>query len=94
LYDFATRRKTQLCQLHATYPNLSVDDQYVYFATSGSDAGWWRVRIRDRHLERIRSPNTFPVGNGRWFTVAPNGSLVTFRDMSTNQIYALDLETP
>ena len=93
LYDFRTKRQTKLSELRATYPSLSSDDQFVYFATSGEDPGWWRLRIRDRNLERIRAPRNLPIGNGRWFTVTPLGSLVTSRDINSNQIYALDLET-
>jgi Tol biopolymer transport system component len=93
LYDFRTKRQTELSNLHATYPTLSPDDQYVYFAASGENRGWWRVRVRDRKLEQIRSPKNFPVGEGRWFTVGPLGSLVTYRDVSSSQIYGLDLET-
>jgi hypothetical protein len=93
LYDFRTKQQTELAKLHATYPTLSADDQYVYFATAGDDPGWWRVRIRDHKLEPIRSPKNFPVGEGRWFTVTPSGLIVSSRDINSSQIYALDLDT-
>ena len=92
-YDFSTRRQTELSKLRASYPALSSDDQYVYFAGSGEDQGWWRVRIRDHKLEPIRSPKNLPVGNGRWFTVTPSGLIVSSRYISSSQIYALDLAT-
>jgi Tol biopolymer transport system component len=92
-YDFKTKRQIELSNLHATYPVLSPDDQYVYFATAGEDLGWWRLRIRDRKLEKLKSPKNLPVGNGRWFTLTPSGSLVSSRDINASQIYALDLET-
>jgi len=94
LYEFSTGKKTELSNLHANFPNLSADGQYVYFATSGTDSAWWRVRIKDHQLERIRSPKNYSIGNGRWFTVTPNGLLLSARDLSANQIYAIDLETP
>jgi serine/threonine protein kinase len=92
-YDFKTKQQTELSKLHATFPTISVDDEYVYFATAGEGRAWWRVRIQDHKLEQIRSPKNFPVGNGRWFTVTPSGSLVANRDVSLSQIYALDLKT-
>lgn len=93
LYDFNTKRQTELSKLRASYPALSSDDQYVYFAGFGEDRGWWRVRIRDHKLEPIRSPKNFPVGDGRWFTVTPRGLIVSSRDINSSQIYALDLDT-
>ncbi len=93
LYDFRTQRQTELSKLRASYPALSPDDQYIYFAGSGEDRGWWRVRIRDHKLEPIRSPKNLQVGNGRWFTVTPSDLIVSSRYISSSQIYALDLDT-
>jgi Tol biopolymer transport system component len=93
LYDFRSKRQTELSKLRASYPALSSDDQYAYFAGSGEKRGWWRVRIRDHKLEPVRSPNNFPVGDGRWFMVTPRGLMVSSRDVSSTQIYTLDLET-
>jgi Tol biopolymer transport system component len=91
LYDFRTKRQTELSTLRASYPALSADDQSIYFASSGETRGWWRVRIRDHKLEAIRSPKNFPAGNGVWFAVTPGDLIVSSRYISSSQIYALDL---
>lgn len=70
-------------------PTWSRDGQYVYFATLDPPApALYRVRTRDKKLERLASLKGFPVA-GLWTGVAPDGSPLLLRDTSTEEIYAL-----
>jgi hypothetical protein len=69
----------------------------VYFDTVGNDPSFFRVRIRDRRIERIvslkdirRTAGTFAP----WTGVALDGSLLIQRDAGTSEIYALDWDAP
>jgi len=97
LYDFRTHTYTKLAAREVNYMAWSRESDFVYFDTTGSDAGFFRVRIRDRKIERIvslkdvhRSMGTF----GPWTGVAPDGSLLLQRDAGASEIYALDWEAP
>jgi serine/threonine protein kinase/Tol biopolymer transport system component len=92
VYDRQTKRQTELPGKASGYPSWSPDSEYLFFEYSNAD--WWRVRIRDRKLELIKSlQNISPAGRG-WFVCAPNGTLITARNIGTGDIYALDLELP
>ena len=68
----------------------SRDGQDIYFVTADSI---FRVRVTDGKLEtlpsRERSSDPHP-----WFSLAPDDSPLVLRDMSTQEIYALDWEAP
>jgi serine/threonine protein kinase/Tol biopolymer transport system component len=92
VYDLQTKRQTELPGEAPGYPSWSPDSEYLFFEHSNSS--WWRVRIRDRKLELIKSlQNISPAGRG-WFVCTPNGNLITARNIGTGDIYALDLELP
>ena len=92
LRDMRTGRQTQLTSFRGGYPGWSQDSESLF--VGDLDATWWRVRIRDGHLERLRSMKDIRVANWGWFGPAPNNSLVTARNTGTEEIYALDLELP
>ena len=74
-------------------PTWSRDSEYIYFDTFGHDAAFFRVRIRDRKVERIVGLKNVPraVGTfGPWTGLAPDGSPLFQRDASFDEIYALD----
>jgi hypothetical protein len=69
----------------------------VPFDTLGADPAFFRVRIRDRKVERIVSLSDIrrSVGSfGPWTGLAPDGSPLIQRDVSLDEIYALDWEAP
>ncbi|MDE3178378.1 MAG: PD40 domain-containing protein [Acidobacteriota bacterium] len=75
-------------------PTWSRDGQYVYFATLDPPApALYRVRTRDKKLERLVSLKGFPVA-GLWTGVAPDGSPLLLRDTSIEEIYALHVRWP
>lgn len=79
---------------HLSEPTWSRDGKYVYFATLGSSApALYRIRVRDKKLERLTSLEGFPVA-GLWTGVAPDGSPLLLRDISTEELYALHVRLP
>ena len=69
-------------------------------ATASQDAGYFRLRIRDSKLETIFSlkefrsfPNQFG-GESSWTGLGPGQTPLLVRDISTQEIYALDVEPP
>jgi serine/threonine protein kinase/Tol biopolymer transport system component len=82
------------------YLAWSRDSAYVYFDTlmSGDD-GLFRLRIRDSNVARLadlkniqRFPS--PFGLGSWTGLGPGDIPLLLRDISTQEIYALDLQLP
>jgi len=98
LFDLATQHWTELTKAQDFgYPSWSHDSAYIYFDTVGNDAAFFRVRIRDRKMERIvalkdvqRKVGAF----GPWTGLAPDDSPLLTRDSSFDEIYALDWEAP
>jgi len=92
LYDVRARTQTELSHLLGGYPSWSRDGESLFF--QGPDSTWWRIRIRDRHLERIRNMKDMRLAGWGWFATAPNNSLITARNTGTEEIYALDWDLP
>ena len=91
LYELQTRKQTLLFDQASGCPSWSWDGEFLFFE---SDSWVWRVRIRDRKLERIANLDGIRVAGWGWFAAAPNNSFVTARDAGTEEIYALDWEAP
>ena len=92
LYDMQTRKQTLLFDHASGYPSWSWDGEFLFFE-SDPGVSVWRVRMRDRKVERITNLNDIRVA-GWWFAAAPNNSLITARDAGTDEIYALEWEAP
>jgi len=92
LYDFQTHKHSDLPSVDSGYPGWSLDGEYLYYMTSGDGTSWWRVRLRDRKTERVATLKSMRVDE--WFAPAPNNSLITARNVGTDEIYALDWEAP
>jgi Tol biopolymer transport system component len=98
--------KTQKLRTLATnlgvigYLTWSPDSSYVYFDTSQTpNPGYYRVRIADAKVERLvdlKGIRTFPeqFGPGSWTGLGPNQTPLFVRDLSTQEIYALDVDLP
>ena len=81
------------------FPNWSVDSQYLYYDIAFTEnATFRRVKVGQNHSElladlkgllRYSSPPAF-----QWSGIAPDGSALFARDLSTDEVYALDLELP
>ncbi|HXY50114.1 MAG TPA: hypothetical protein VEI01_11725 [Terriglobales bacterium] len=70
---------------------------YVGFDNSfTSDPGFFRVEIPDGQIARVVSLKYIRrfFSRGEWSGLAPDGSPLIVRDISTQEIYALDWQAP
>lgn len=98
LFDFSSQKWRQLAENMGTigYMTWSRDSKYIGFDTSlTADPVFFRVSPADGKLTRIVSLSNvrrfFPQF-GEWSGLAPDGSPVLVRDISTQEIYALELK--
>ena len=70
----------------------------MYFDTGLRDnPGVYRVRVSDRKIERVADLKGLRRSVSVWIPwsgVAPDGSPLLVRDISSQEVYALDLEAP
>ncbi|MGI8959950.1 MAG: hypothetical protein ACR2IV_09360 [Bryobacteraceae bacterium] len=97
VFDFRSQRWTELAKANFGYQTWSRDSEYIYFDTLGADPAFFRVRVRDRKVERVVSLKDIPraiATLGPWTGLGPDGSLLIQRDANLDEIYALDWEAP
>ena len=97
LFDVATQRWSDLTTPPfgpIGYPNWSHNGQYIYFDTMfGEDRGIFRIRVADHKVEKITSLDgvqRFQANFGPWSGLAPDDSPLVSRDISSQEIYALE----
>jgi len=99
VFDFRTQKWKVVARLDAAYPVWSRDGSSIHFtASSNGDEGAFTIRLSDGRIERVvaglkgfrAAQGTF----GPWFGVGPDDFPITLRDISTQEIYALDWEAP
>ena len=98
LFDFTAMKWSVLANHAIGYPSWSRNSQYVFFDDTSftEDPAFYRVGIADRSLQRIASLKDtqqvvleFPFGS--WTGLTPDDVPLLQRDISTQEIYALDL---
>jgi Tol biopolymer transport system component len=95
IFDFVTRKWTELVTTATGYGNWSRDGQHFYFDSKGPEPAFYRVRISDQKLEKLVSlKNLRLAGPGEWTGLGPDDSPLLLRDVGTQEIYALDWEAP
>ena len=97
MFDFQTRKWSELVRASVGYPTWSRRSDFVYFDTIGQEAAFFRVRIRDRKLEQVVGLKNIPrnVGSlGPWTGLTPDDSPLVSRDASFDEIYSLEWELP
>jgi Tol biopolymer transport system component len=85
----------------SSWPQWSSDSKYVYLGRDPElRAGSFhvsRLRVSDRKIEPVAVVNV-PEGLvgvwGGWMSTAPDGTPVLLRDLSIQEIYALDVDLP
>ena len=95
LLDVATGRSEELARGVLHFANWSRDGQYVYFESWGEDTAAIRIRIRDRHRDKLGHLAQFrrTIGPERcWSGLTPDNALLVLRDIGSQEIYALTLE--
>jgi eukaryotic-like serine/threonine-protein kinase len=98
LFDFTTRKWTELAGMYVGYPTWSRDGSYVYYdGVLDNQEGYFRIRVPDGKPERIVSLAGFqPAGGafGIWSGLSPDDSPLFVRDASIQEIYALSVDLP
>jgi Tol biopolymer transport system component len=100
LYDVAAQNTRVLAKI-ADYPRWSADGQYVYFSTlffsvTEKNSGIYRCKIANNTTELVTGLPDFPL-SGVWgvsFSITPEGKTLLLRDLSTRDLYALELALP
>ncbi len=100
LLDLSTQKWRQLADKMGTfgYMTWSSDGKYIFFDTSSTlDPAFFRIRASDGQIERVvslKNIRRFFPQFGEWSGLAPDGSVLVVRDISTQEIYALDWQLP
>jgi Tol biopolymer transport system component len=100
LLDLSTQKWRQLADKLGAFGYLtwSPDGRYIGFDTGfNTDPAFFRVRVADGQIERVVSLKNilrFVAQFGEWSGMAPDGSPLVVRDISTQEIYALDWQLP
>lgn len=98
VFDFKTKKWSNLSNVSVGYPSWSRDSRYIYFDSYSDDKpAFYRVRISDRALERVASLRGLRRAWGTfdpWSGLAPDDSPLVLRDAGTQEIYALDWQAP
>jgi Tol biopolymer transport system component len=102
LYDVKTENWRQVDipqECGYDYLMWSRDSAHVYYnGCVNGKVGFFRVRISDAKLDTVvdlRKMRPFPDGfSGSWAGLGPGDTPLFVRDISTQEIYALDLQLP
>jgi Tol biopolymer transport system component len=100
LFDFSTRKWSDWISgpWEYGYPSWSRDGKYLYFDTSLTDKpAYYRIKFGQTRPELVvdlKDLQRFSGTLGTWSGITPDGSPLFVRDLSTDEIYALDLELP
>ena len=97
VFDLFSRTSRELGGVQAAYPNWSRDSKYIYFRSREQPPWLTRFRIADASLERIGSLKDVRrtgIFGWTWVGLTPDDSPLILRDIGTQEIYALDLQSP
>jgi len=100
LYDTVSHNLRTLAEV-ADYPHWSADGTYVFFRTPYfvgrvRNPGIYRWLVSTNRLEKLAGDPNFRLSgvDGVWTGLTPDGSFLVLRDLSTSDLYALDVELP
>jgi len=100
LYDFKTEKWTDwITEAGAIgFPTWSRDGRYMYYDnTSTEEAAFLRVKVgqtRPEFLIDLKDIRRYGGYGWAWSGLAPDDSVLLVRDVSSDEIYSLDLELP
>ena len=101
LYDLRSHRTIRVTDVAAFNPVWAHDGQYLYFGSGKEDQSWYRLRIRDRKIERVVSlaeagalpakpSRGVPTWIDEWTGLAPDDSLLVAREAGSIELYSAD----
>jgi len=100
LYEFATQKWTIIAKDLGPigYMEWAKDSKSVMFDTLGvTDPSFYRMRLSDLRLETVvhtQDIRRYYGEFGPWTGMAPDGSPLLVRDISSEEVYSLDLHLP
>ena len=99
LYDFSTGKWQDFVHGTTSYPTWSTDSKCITYNDSfANDLPVYRACLADRKpvlITNLTAAGHLAEGHFGWWTgVAPDGSVLALRDISTEEIYALDVKWP
>jgi Tol biopolymer transport system component/DNA-binding winged helix-turn-helix (wHTH) protein len=77
------------------FPQWSNDGSLVYYRNFTQDA-MYSIRVQGHKIEKLADLSGIPKTgiSGQWAAVAPDGSPLILRNVSLDEIYALDFDAP
>jgi len=103
IFDFVTQKWAEAFGSGTGYPSWSNDGKYIYFLSSVSSPppehdSILRLRLSDHKVETLVDlKNVGRLTTGTitgWFGLAPDESPLFARDISSTELYALDVQWP
>jgi len=101
LFDFKSNKWSEWTHETASvgFPTWSRDGRYLYYDSELTDRpDFGRVKVGQAHREVLVGLKELHLYSadfiGAWTGLAPDGSALFVRDLSTQEVYALDLELP
>jgi hypothetical protein len=99
LYDFGTQKWSEwLTEANVNYAYWSSDSRYMYYDNYAVENPLcWRIKVGSNRPENLFSLGELRRYNGIWGSwggQAPDNSRLFVRDVSTQDIYALDVDLP
>jgi serine/threonine protein kinase/Tol biopolymer transport system component len=98
LYDVATQNWEEIFGSLAGSETWSHDGKYIYFeGRTAPDTSFrvFRFRLSDRKIEEVADMRKVGrLGFDQWFGLAPDDSPLVNRDISIQEIYALEMDWP
>jgi eukaryotic-like serine/threonine-protein kinase len=100
LYDFQTEKWSDWVTEPIGFPNWSQDGSYLYYDSPFTDHPTFRrIKVGQTHSQPVVDLKALhrylgaPPAFG-WSGITPEGSALFVRNLSTDEIYALDLDLP
>ena len=104
LFNLESQKWTELQNGRHGYQIWSRDSKYIYYLHFSAYVKLhtsdyvklvsYKVRIADHKLERVADFMVHKELFGTWSGLAPDGSPLFVRDISSEEIYALDVDLP
>ncbi len=96
LFDFKTQKWSEITKGTLGWECWSNTGEYLFALDSSDTGAVLRIRLSDRTIERVLNLKDISL-TGYWgnsLTLAPDDSPLLLRNVGTQDVYALDWETP
>jgi DNA-binding winged helix-turn-helix (wHTH) protein/Tol biopolymer transport system component len=101
LFDTTAQSWTKPCECVAAYPMWSHDGKYLYYAPDTEPGKGYRIvrlRLSDFKIEPVADVSSVvrwtALTVGQWFGLTPDDAPLVPRDLSTQEVYALEMQWP